>query len=144
MQKTAAFAAVFSLSRNLFFDRRPEGKKADKTSKPNPSAYKGTVGFSLRSKSKCLAQQAFYTTSVKIKDFATFSSEEKALFSIISVLRILTVVSFFDTLKNRCFRSGFIAYSESFGASTGTRPATSDTGKAKAMPLAFFAISICL
>ena len=37
------------------FDRLTEIKEAPKTNNSNPSAYIGTVGFELCSKSKCLA-----------------------------------------------------------------------------------------
>ena len=45
---------IFSLSKTIF-DRLTEVKGAPKTSNSNPSAYKGTVGFELCSKSKRLA-----------------------------------------------------------------------------------------
>ena len=48
-----------SLSKNLFFDRLTEFKKAAKTSKMSSSAYVGTVEIILRSKSKSLAVQGF-------------------------------------------------------------------------------------
>ena len=45
--------------KKVLFDRLAEVKEAPKTNKSNPSAYMGTLGFDLCSKSKCLAQQAF-------------------------------------------------------------------------------------
>jgi len=47
------------LFKKLFFEKLAEVKGAAKTSKPDSSAYIGTVESGLRSKSKCLAQQAF-------------------------------------------------------------------------------------
>jgi len=55
--------------KKVFFDRLPEVKEAPKTNKSNPSAYKGTLGFDLCSKSKCLRSKLFYTTSVKNQRF---------------------------------------------------------------------------
>ncbi len=43
----------------VFFDSLTEGEKTPKRSKTRPSAYTGTVGLVLRTKSKCLATQAF-------------------------------------------------------------------------------------
>ena len=51
--------AFFSLSKNLFFDRLAEVKKAVKTTKSSPSAYKGTVGLDLGSKLKSLQSKGF-------------------------------------------------------------------------------------
>ena len=48
----AVETAGVSLSKNAFFDRLAEVKEATKISKTNPSAYKGTLGVVLRSKSK--------------------------------------------------------------------------------------------
>ena len=91
---------VFSLSKNLFFDRLTEVKEAGKTNKPNPSAYIGTVGFGLCSKSKCLAQQALYTTSIKNQRFFPPSPPgEGFLNNILVIFRVLTFGGFFDTLK---------------------------------------------
>ena len=44
-----------SVCQKKFFDRLAEIKEAPKTSNSNPSAYIGTVGFELCSKSKYLA-----------------------------------------------------------------------------------------
>ena len=46
--------------KNSFFDRLTEVNKAVKTSNSKPSAYRGTVGFELCSKSKCLAKQELF------------------------------------------------------------------------------------
>ena len=43
---------LLSLSKNYVFDRLAEVKEAPKTSNSNPSAYDGTLGFELCSKSK--------------------------------------------------------------------------------------------
>ena len=54
-----AFLPSASLSKNKFFDRLTEVKKAVKTTKSSPSAYKGTVGLDLGSKSKSLQRKGF-------------------------------------------------------------------------------------
>ena len=48
---------LFSLSKNLLFDRLAEVKEASKASNSHSSAYTDTVEGELRSKSKHLAQQ---------------------------------------------------------------------------------------
>ena len=58
-KRVQAVACTLSLSKNLFFDRLAEFKKAAKTSKMSSSAYIGTVELILRSKSKSLAVQGF-------------------------------------------------------------------------------------
>ena len=104
---------LFSLSKNLFFDRLTEVKEAVKTNKPNPSAYIGTVGFELCCKSKCLVKQDvflilrdgkpvpyFFTPHPsKIKDFCHLLLEEKAFVRLSLEFCVLTVWGFFDTLK---------------------------------------------
>jgi len=67
-----------------------EVKGADKTNNSSLSAYIGTVRLELCSKSKCLAQQAFfafYPTSVKNHRFLPPSPQGEGYF----LLRILTV-----------------------------------------------------
>ena len=51
---------AFQPVKKFVFDRLPEVKEAPKTNNSNPSAYIGTVGFELCSKSKCLAPQGFF------------------------------------------------------------------------------------
>ena len=73
---------AFALSsvKKLVFDRLTEVKGATKTNKPDLSAYIGTVKSGLCSKSKCLAQQAFYTPHPsKIRDFCHLPPRGKAL-----------------------------------------------------------------
>ena len=50
--------AGFLVCQKLVFDRLTEIKGTAETNKSNPSAYIGTLGFDLCSKSKLLAQQA--------------------------------------------------------------------------------------
>ena len=88
---------VFSLSKNLFFDRLAEVKGAAKTSKPHSSAYIGTVEGGLRSKSKCLAQQGLFTNSEKYV-FLLLIRRKQTKSPIVKTC-ILTVGGFFDTLK---------------------------------------------
>ena len=79
MQQSTGFPQKFgalSLSKNLFFERLTEVKEAGKTNKPNPSAYIGTVGFGLCSKSKCLAKQAFLHL-ICLAVLGTFSSRRR-------------------------------------------------------------------
>jgi len=59
MGRAAICGTPQQLVKKFFFDKLTEVKGAAKTSKPDSSAYIGTVESGLRSKSKYLAQQAF-------------------------------------------------------------------------------------
>ena len=66
----------FQAVKKLFFDSLAEVKGAPKTSKPDSSAYIGTIESGLRSKAKCLAQQAFSLPTVYRKAvYAVFVKE---------------------------------------------------------------------
>ena len=58
-KRTPGGCPLCSLSKNLFFDRLAEVNRATKTSKPDSSAYIGTVETGLRSKSKPLRSKPF-------------------------------------------------------------------------------------
>ena len=95
-----------SLSKNLFFDKLTEGKKAVKTTKPSPQAYKGTVGLGLGSKSKSLQSKGFLSVP-KIMPVEGLCHREKGR-PICLKIRILTVGGFFDTLREMHRISRFI------------------------------------
>ena len=87
---------LHSLSKNLFFDRLTEFKKAAKTSKMSSSAYVCTVEIILRSKSKSLAAQGFAGfVRIYVQPFCKAIKQKAANHQKII---FLTVCRFFDTL----------------------------------------------
>jgi hypothetical protein len=66
LQKQGRAYARPSACQKQVFDRLSEVNKAFKTSNSRSSAYVDTVEGELRSKSKCLAKQAFFCTDCGI------------------------------------------------------------------------------
>ena len=73
----------FQSVKKVVFDRLTEVKEAPKTSNSHASAYVDTVAGELRSKSKHLAQQAFFHPAVNcLKSVMDSSFCTKSLFSL--------------------------------------------------------------
>ncbi len=88
---------LLNLSKNLIFDRLTEVKGVAKTSKPSSSAYGGTVELGLRSKSKCLAEQAFAVFLCRAGIILRSNGSAHKAFA--DNICILTVGGYFDTLR---------------------------------------------
>ena len=86
----------FSACRKALFDTLADRKKVRKTSNSHPSAYIGTVGCELRSKSKSLKNKRFFVEKErKSKIVRKVQNNENSK----NVNQILTVTDFFDGLK---------------------------------------------
>jgi hypothetical protein len=66
------------------FAIRSEVSKAGKTSNSHSSAYMDPVEGELRSKSKCLAQQVYYTSSVKNQRFLPPSPQGEGFYALLT------------------------------------------------------------
>ena len=88
-----------SACQKTFFDTLTDCKNVRKTSNSRPSAYMGTVGRELRSKSKSLRCKRFFIKKLENpKQFGKSKKRRKFL----KRLPILTVPDFFDSLGRSC------------------------------------------
>ena len=102
-QKEATGAAGgFTACQKTFFDTLSDCKNVRTTSNLHPSAYVGTVGGKLRSKSKSLRSKRFF--SLKYLKYDCDSQTFRFHKTFLICWLILTVPDFFDSLRShrRC------------------------------------------